>query len=196
MSCIAPACRRKVIAAGVDVPGLCAAHQKAPDAQKGGWISAFQRRQSFTGSPTPIDADPVYHRLWMGGRPPVDKEMRSLGAVVLGAAEYQPVMAYKGALLRCPIEDHCPTANELAMAEASAAKAAQIWKQGGRVLVTCYAGRNRSGLVTGLILLRVTRKSSAEVIEMIRAARGQNALTNRHFVRVLEAVGQLERKRG
>lgn len=143
-----------------------------------------------------LDADAVFHRLWMGSRPPVDRVMASLDAVVLCADSYQPVMPlYKGKVFRCPIRDAEPTEGELAMAMASAAAAGKVWRAGGKILVTCHAGLNRSGLVTGLILLDVTRKDAEEVIRMIRSARGPDALFNNHFVRVLEGVSALDRAR-
>lgn len=196
MSCIAPGCSR---AARVP-PGFCAVHAKAPAGQRGGWISAHQRKAGTATEtrraplPLALDASPVFHRLWMGSKPPVDRQMRSLDAIVLCADSYQPQLPhYHGRVIRCPIEDGVPTANELAMAAAAAKQAAAVWKGGGRVLVTCYAGLNRSGLVTGLVLLAVTRKRAPEVIAMIRSARGANALYNQHFVRVLESVDALER---
>jgi len=59
------------------------------------------------------------------------------------------------------------------------------WKAGSKVLIRCQAGLNRSGLMTGLILLR-DRKKLDEVLRLIRAARGDFALSNNHFVEYLE----------
>ena len=56
---------------------------------------------------------------------------------------------------------------------------------GRKVLVTCFAGRNRSGLVSALTLKRMGY-SGAEAIEAVRRAR-KNALTNESFVRYLRA---------
>ncbi len=58
------------------------------------------------------------------------------------------------------------------------------WKAGCKVLIRCQAGLNRSGLVTGLVLLR-DRKKLDEVLRTIRAARGDFALSNNHFVEYL-----------
>ena len=52
-----------------------------------------------------------------------------------------------------------------------------------RVLVTCFAGRNRSGLVSALTLKRLGWPGD-KAIEAVRAAR-RNALTNESFVRYL-----------
>ena len=55
------------------------------------------------------------------------------------------------------------------------------WSEGGRVLVRCQAGMNRSGLVTALALM-IEGHSAEEAISMIRNARGKSCLFNNHFV--------------
>lgn len=54
------------------------------------------------------------------------------------------------------------------------------WNAGQKVLIRCQAGLNRSGLVTGLVLLK-SGKSADEVITLIRSARGKHALSNDEF---------------
>lgn len=184
MNCIAPACRRGALKGGP----FCSRHRAAPPAQQGGWLSAYKRRLALANHETPLDAHQVIDRLWMGARPPADRTLPMFGVVVLCAAEYQPRMAFAGPVLRCPLDDAIPTASEIAMATAVARQAAQVWRGGGRVLITCNQGRNRSGLVSGLVMLSVTGQSVDRIVSSIRRARGARALTNPHFVKVLERL--------
>ncbi len=55
-----------------------------------------------------------------------------------------------------------------------------------RVLVTCMQGRNRSGLVSALMLIRLGATADA-AIRSIRRAR-VNALTNEQFVLLLRSA--------
>jgi hypothetical protein len=57
-------------------------------------------------------------------------------------------------------------------------------RAGGRVLVRCQVGYNRSGLVVGLVLLELGYSASA-AIRLIRQARGEFALFNVHFLLAL-----------
>ena len=59
------------------------------------------------------------------------------------------------------------------------------WQAGNRVLIRCQAGLNRSGLVTGLILLKSGKKFE-DAIHLIRSQRGEFALSNNHFYEYLQ----------
>lgn len=178
----------------------------SPAGKRGGWISAHRRKLELANSApttrTPLtpellrsswvlDASKVANRLWMGARPPADRPLPMFGTVILCASEYQPIMVpFIGNVIRCPLEDATPTANELAMASAAARAAARAWKDGQRVLVTCYAGLNRSGLVTALMLIQLGKRTPAQIIGAIRGARGSNALSNDDFVAVIEQLAR------
>ncbi len=58
-------------------------------------------------------------------------------------------------------------------------------KAGKRILVTCMAGRNRSGLLTALILMKRFGLPAAEAIQLIKERRGDFALTNNTFTSYL-----------
>lgn len=58
---------------------------------------------------------------------------------------------------------------------------------GGRVLVHCRAGRNRSSLFSALLAVRLRRMSGRQAAILLRERR-PNALANEHFVRFLERV--------
>jgi protein-tyrosine phosphatase len=59
------------------------------------------------------------------------------------------------------------------------------WQAGKRVLVRCQAGWNRSGLITGLVLMR-EGFSAEEAIDLIRRMRSPNALCNSTFEQYLK----------
>lgn len=55
------------------------------------------------------------------------------------------------------------------------------WATDGAVLTYCRAGRNRSGMVNALVVMRLLECSPERAIEIVRAGR-KNALANPHFV--------------
>lgn len=148
-----------------------------------------------------IDAERVSQRLWIGALPPDGDAVVRAGfdVLVLCAAQLQDGN-YEGKLLvlRCPLLDRDPegqnpgadpTPEELERAGRTAKRLAFSHACGRRVLVTCRAGRNRSGLVTALTLREITGFSGRVCVELVRAGRTrQSALTNCGFVRALERL--------
>lgn len=62
-------------------------------------------------------------------------------------------------------------------------------RRGGIVLITCHLGLNRSGLVTALTLCRLGF-SPEDAIDLVRDARGHDALSNLQFVRAVRIMGE------
>jgi protein-tyrosine phosphatase len=58
-------------------------------------------------------------------------------------------------------------------------------QDGGTVLVHCWGGRNRSGLVSALALRRLQGITGAEAVKAVKAVRA-GALVNQYFVDYLE----------
>lgn len=58
---------------------------------------------------------------------------------------------------------------------------------GHRVLVHCHAGRNRSALVSALLVRQLFGMSGAQAIEYVRERR-PNALANEHFCNYLRGL--------
>jgi Alpha-glutamyl/putrescinyl thymine pyrophosphorylase clade 2 len=74
-----------------------------------------------------------------------------------------------------------------------AVRAAQFCSSGKRLLTTCYGGRNRSGLLSALVVQRLQGCSGREAVELVKQGR-PGALVNPHFVAFLQrerAGGQL-----
>lgn len=72
------------------------------------------------------------------------------------------------------------------MAEALACRIVEEIDNGGCVLVHCWGGRNRSGLVIALALTRLQGITGAAAVKAVKAVRS-GALVNQHFVKYLEA---------
>ena len=136
--------------------------------------------------------DQVYGNLWMGGWPPPDARLgQRFDCLVLTAMEYQPAECFGDvevarALLN---DDGSPMRREEAVEAVRAAGKAIRWLgEGKKVLGTCFAGRNRSGLVCALTLCRGPEAMGPDAaIEAVRAARGDSAFRNPWFEAFLRA---------
>ena len=153
-----------------------------------------------------VDAERVLSGLFIGSQPPEGDLLRQLGfrVLVLCAAEYQPqdlAAAFPGlVVIPCPIEDRdpegtLPPSTEVLTDEmwsrvaGAAAHAARLRKLGARTLVTCRAGRNRSGIVTTAILHVLTGAPGSTCLAHVRASRTRApALTNNSFAAALESL--------
>ena len=148
-------------------------------------------------------AHQVYGNLWIGNAPPITSVHErgfgleplsgSFDTLVLCAREYQ----LHGSLFAVEEVIHAPMDDELCpvklgtstMAISAARKVAKKLAMGEHVLVTCLAGRNRSGLVCALALcLGESDFSAAESIRLVRNARGVNSLANPFFVKFLKSA--------
>lgn len=130
------------------------------------------------------------NNLWIGGAPspfaPVGEQFDGL---VLCANEYQPDCFTDIEIIHAPIKDDGSpmTRDEQAIAARTAGKIIRWLNYGSRVLVTCYAGRNRSGLICAIVLCKGPMKMNVEdAIGLIRSTR-PNALANQDFVNFLRA---------
>jgi protein-tyrosine phosphatase len=143
-----------------------------------------------------VSANKVYQHpsggaLYVGSHPPFSV---SGTVLVLCAEELQPederfpcIQQILRARLR---DDGSPMApGARTEAKATAALVADLVARGRRVLCTCAAGRNRSGLVAALALVAMPPSgfSASEAIDMVRTARApRGALVNEEFVRLIQ----------
>jgi protein-tyrosine phosphatase len=116
-------------------------------------------------------------RLAQGSAPPPGMPL-PFDVVVLAAQEYQPELPGFH-VLRVPLDDG-PPPDKLTRARIrhAAREIADRVRLGQRVLVTCWQGRNRSGVLAGLALreLGLPGQRAAGRIQRLR-----NGLTNPHF---------------
>lgn len=135
-----------------------------------------------------IDASRITGELFQGSAPPTGEELARAGfdTVVLTAVEYQPSSAlFPGVeVLRLPMED-VPVRLSRAQFRAISELARMIklrLARGSRVLVTCRAGLNRSGLVVATLLAREAGMKPVDAVRLVRAKRSILALNNPAFV--------------
>jgi len=187
-TCIAPRCE------GAREPGslFCRPHEGAPAGQRGGWLSAEKRRRSLGASrETALDASNITKRLWVGGRPPTDRDLPAFDTLVLCAREIQPdALDFGRQVVRVPLPDALLSSDETRRALVGARSTAEALTAGKRVLVTCAAGLNRSALIASLALGFVTRMKPAEIVELMRRQRSEHALHNPHFVEIIRRFGR------
>jgi protein-tyrosine phosphatase len=135
-----------------------------------------------------LDADRVAKHLWQGSLPWEGVDPRQFQTLVLCAMEYQPRGQFPGVtVIHVPMDDsERPTTDaELRGALVAARAVVRALAAGDRVLVTCAAGRNRSGLVSALVL-RLLGMPPGRAIAAVRAARGPEALSRPAFVSFVE----------
>lgn len=115
--------------------------------------------------------------LAQGAAPPIGVEL-PFDVVVLAAMEYQPDLP-GFTVLHVPLDDGPPPSHaDRIRIRGAARKVADYVRAGKRVLVTCWQGRNRSGVISGLAL-RDLGLPGAQAAARIRRAR--DGLTNPHF---------------
>lgn len=137
--------------------------------------------------------------LYQGSRPPAGHELHTTGVhtVVLCAIEHQPPSSeFPGVeVIRCPFDDSLEALDPhtWALIERTAQRVTERVRHKQRVLVTCRAGRNRSGLVTALALTRLYQISGSEAVRWVKEKR-ELALTNPAFVRRLEEAAPARRR--
>jgi protein-tyrosine phosphatase len=144
-----------------------------------------------------LDATELVPGLHIGSAPPRGALVadEDFDVLVLCAEEYQPALKWFPGLqsvIHCPMDDHIPTDREIDNAVSAAMDVADRYSRGQVTLVTCVAGRNRSGMVSALALHFITCLPLDEVVPYIQKKRrgvdGERALTNPWFVRLLEPM--------
>lgn len=142
-----------------------------------------------------IDADLIFSvgagkgGLWQGAKPPLGETLRRAGfdVLVLCAEEWQPdKSAYPGVtIVRAPNEDSDRiSAAQWKTANGAALVVASMLAHSKKVLVTCQAGLNRSGLVSALTIRAFVGLSGTDSARMVQRAR-RRALFNVYFCKLL-----------
>lgn len=138
-----------------------------------------------------IDASRIYGALYQGSAPPTGPRLAQSGfdVLVLAAREVQPPSwKFPGVeVLRLPMDD-VPlrlTRAQLADVQALASMIAMRLSHGQKVLVTCRAGLNRSGLLVGATLARELGMRPTDAVRLVRDKRSFLALNNPAFVHAI-----------
>lgn len=140
----------------------------------------------------------MFGELYQGPKPPQGLVLRDAGfhVLILAAADYQPP-ADRFPTLRVisaagDDDDNEPIpAHQLENYWNGAKAAAAALHAGQRVLVTCYAGLNRSGIVSALTLHLMTGWAGKRCAEAIRLRR-KGALFNKQFSSYLDSLAPVE----
>lgn len=142
-----------------------------------------------------MEAHEIVPGLWQGSKPPTGRKVADAGfdVAVFCAREYQPSDVYFPGVqvILSPNEDDpmYPIAKQdLQTAVATASRLASLLAEDKKILVTCMAGINRSGLVVALTLHKVFHYSGRACIDIVRERRqfhDGTALRNPQFVDVL-----------
>jgi hypothetical protein len=156
-----------------------------------------------------IDATLIFPGLYQGSWPPPGHLLAEAGfkTLVLCAREFQPphvmppgmdaMVGLRAAnpfprvkVIYAPNDDNGaepPQRADLALALRAAREVATSLKLGRKVLVTCWQGRNRSGLVSALAIHLVSGCSGFHAVRIVQKAR-RRALTNPQFTEILNRL--------
>ena len=141
-------------------------------------------------------ANEIAPGLLQGGFPNNPERLAEEGidVIVLSAVEFQPEgdedLVFPGVeVIAVPLVDDAmgPTTRQMQAALEVASQVMQALEDGKTVLVTCALGRNRSGLITSLVLVGRYGMSGSEAVSRVREARPR-ALSNKAFVALLEKI--------
>lgn len=141
-------------------------------------------------NPRNFDANQITDGLYQGAWPPFGDQLakRGFDVLVLCAEENQHDDLYVGLNVICaPGEDDSRPERMMRYLPSwmiAAQRVAQQVELGKKVLVTCMAGLNRSGMVTAMALYLLTGWSGKDVVEHVQASRPM-ALCNATFAQWL-----------
>ena len=135
-------------------------------------------------------ASKIDENLWQGGYP--ISGFSKIDVIVLAARDLQPdvnIFPANIEVILAPMDDFedGPSVEDQRTAFRAAQAVADRLERGKRVLVTCVAGRNRSGLINALVLVFKYGISGREAVARIQAIRPL-ALSNPSFVAFLNRI--------
>lgn len=144
-----------------------------------------------------VDASEVSPGLYVGSKPPPGRH--AFDVIVLAAEEYQPhATRFPGSqVIHVPFDDapwRRMRSEEIAGAVRAGEAVARHLRAGRRVLVSCALGLNRSALVAAIAMHDVYGMGADEIIARIRRARGEWALSNPNFEKLLRTVIDVKKK--
>lgn len=133
-----------------------------------------------------LDFDLVVENLYQGSAPPYGDVLAKLDfdTLVLCASENQEKDFYSNIeVLLFPTEDDIVEQNmlcDLPKWQQAAQIVVERINTGNKVLITCMAGLNRSGMVTAFTLRQITNWSRNKIVDHIQQCR-EMALCNKTF---------------
>ena len=142
---------------------------------------------------------PTGGKLYQAGAKEIPQILKdkNISLLVLAAEEYQPkhIKGTGGAFERAeviyvPMKDtifqtRSQYRDTVSRAQRAANETVRHLEQGNNVLSTCWAGLNRSGLVSGLAMTDLNPGKGKETVRQIRKNRSWRALSNLRFARTV-----------
>lgn len=136
----------------------------------------------------------IIHNLAQGSYPnPPTEAFRDFDVLVLCAEEHQPrIQCPPGKyVFKIPLDDDIynqvpPEVVSILLQNAH--DIGTYLQAGQRVVTTCHQGRNRSGLMTALLLMNTYGMKAADAIRLIRDKRDKDALCNPMFEQLLLGI--------
>ena len=129
-----------------------------------------------------MDANQILPRLWQGADPPGGPLLRRMGVQVLvlcaRECQHHPRFFPGVRVIHAPMDDSRDVPLDVAIPTAKAV--AKLHRQGKRILVCCYMGINRSGLVNALVVHLLTGMSGRRALHHVQGRR-LGALRNDAF---------------
>lgn len=130
-------------------------------------------------------------KLYQCGAREIPAYLRSkpIDLLVLSAKEYQPKITKVPQVIHVPYADKALMSNQelqsiLDKAMGASAATVDALASGKNALVTCWAGLNRSGLISGMSLIDLYGCSGDQAIDLIQSRR-KRALFNPLFRKIL-----------
>jgi hypothetical protein len=179
-----------------DEPWMTEVQEEMDLPQKRSWLSSEEEGLWSSWAKPVLDFDQILDGLYQGSMPPTGTVLKDEGfdMVVLTAEEYQPADEHFPGVkvVRAYLDDagRPMEPKEWQQAVEAAFRVAKALSKGHKVLVTCAAGWNRSGVTSALSLHILTGMSGEQAIKQVQDNR-QNALCNSWFramLRQLEAA--------
>lgn len=136
-----------------------------------------------------LEADEIIPNLWQGSFPRLlsaaecgfDLVVLCAREMLGGRGETNEYRAHDMDVIEAPFDDTpWPSSKELTIAHWAAAKVTAAHREGKKVLVTCQAGLNRSGLVNGIAVRDIQKIAGVEAVLLIQGSR-KEALCNNTF---------------
>lgn len=140
--------------------------------------------------PDKLDYNFIAPGIYQGSKPHNSSLVRNdkFSLLILSAVEFQPPKErFKGVnVINAPLRDcYDITDEEMLCALQCADLVKNEVNSGGKCLITCYMGWNRSGLITALSLMKIYKMSGKQAVDHVRSMR-KNALGNKFFVKIIE----------
>ena len=140
-----------------------------------------------------LDYSYIAPGIYQGSRPSNSLQLINdkFTVLVLSAVEFQPQDSrYKNIkIIKAPIRDSYDITNEEVNKAITCSNAVcKDIVSGGKALITCYMGWNRSGLITAFCLINLYKMNGRQAVNHIKFMR-KNSLNNEVFVKIIENYG-------